>query len=1128
MARNKEQQEARARAREAQIAAQRGIDNTTAAIQDDMAGLDGLHFGKLLAPQTVRMHQRCLSLLRSFFTASGSDPAVYLAPDLPADTRHPPGSLSPISTMQWQRFAKWFASVRVGSVRSRGAQADLGVADPLKLSTVLSLIRQTMSAVVRHPRSAEISKETRRLVFAYIESALATELSLITASRPKPVGMPVDFEAILSAVYSEALPFRSAEERLAFTGTLKMLAYTVSRPGELIHSPGWEGDQQDGLRWCDIELFYVTCKGGECTLAARVCNRLLKGKRLDDSSFKSTIVRLDKERPLLCPILDLLGLAEIQGMLETSAADILRCCSSVSKQPPGTTLPIRLKAEGLRCFVFRRFARSQSDILVSNMPATQQWFGNLLELAGLGAGIVNRHTAYVWRRMSGNILNCQGVTAEDRKLMMGHNLSSKVFGAYISRTAQVDLQGLVKGSEEERSIIQATERLSRVYSLPKTLSVAGRAAISAREDVEELTQQRNAARDSYKAKNPNATLKQGIIDCDADALEYLQLQSDCNSLVQRLAKNAYQQELEKCVAENDREQWQGVVDRLFEGATKEGIVREEDSASDSAIDPIATLDEADALLAERAMPSLTAQETMQDDVDAIMDVAEHLEAMDSEADDDNDGDDANLESNAYLADTSGSSHTSIDSMTTSASTSWSGNSTSSNLFEQCNLFEQGVGNEQCDAVVASEGIPSNLFEQDDAVARVSNKGKARAASRDSTATSATQQTSDWQQLPSVQQASRRNEMVRTLLGTAEAPLSPCELMLRIIDSKMLLGKPFRESVGHSHPPGGCGLCSATDISPRRVVSHRQNCELERHAEDWMARSQLVKNMQELTACPCPTTTKRSNCGKVDASDIFVMAKHLHFHTRMQKLIGGRLVFLGKCWFASCDYTCDNAGEMRIHYQQEHQLLPGLQSAKNMKHLVMQCSKYCDECRIFVTPQSAWRDHCSLHLQALSQEQIVDYSVVYDGKIVVQPGRCPICLHDETIVAEERAFTYRDNADLASHMQLHIIKLAKEEADSNQNEKPVLSCPIPSCVEECGSTRDFGNHFVDAHNIAVFGRSGHKNIALSHWDGNVTTLARYDKEAKITERRGAAKRARLEVEEGSDDDEHEDDGADVEE
>lgn len=71
----------------------------------------------------------------------------------------------------------------------------------------------------------------------------------------------------------------------------------------------------------------------------------------------------------------------------------------------------------------------------------------------------------------------------------------------------------------------------------------------------------------------------------------------------------------------------------------------------------------------------------------------------------------------------------------------------------------------------------------------------------------------------------------------------------------------------------------------------------------------------------------------------------------------------------------------------------------------------------------------------------------------------------------------------------------------------LQCPIPGCKVELSSVKDFGNHFVDGHEFAAFGREGQTtNGALSHWDGEKTSLGRYKKDAKGTARRAAKKKA----------------------
>lgn len=119
--------------------------------------------------------------------------------------------------------------------------------------------------------------------------------------------------------------------------------------------------------------------------------------------------------------------------------------------------------------------------------ANYDWFHRLLQLTGYAANIAEVNTVYTWRRMTANALNRPSVTVEDRKLLMGHSVKSKVFGAYLAKISQVDVQAVVTGHEEQRDVIEAQSHLSSSFDLPRCLSAKGRTAVFSRSDVQELS-----------------------------------------------------------------------------------------------------------------------------------------------------------------------------------------------------------------------------------------------------------------------------------------------------------------------------------------------------------------------------------------------------------------------------------------------------------------------------------------------------------------------------------------------------------------------------------------------------------------------------------------------------------------
>lgn len=262
-----------------------------------------------------------------------------------------------------------------------------GPFDPVRVITVWRFISTAISARQRLTWAEDVDKAMRDNLQAYIMSERKEQLNLSTASRPEYIGTPEDFSSVLEAAYiSQDVGFHCTEERIGFTFFIKLLAYTVSRPGELLYAVGTQrmtarfdmqngditadqdlalldsvqaAEKRDALCWQDFQLSLVNipteripqasteCKerGFDTLIAAKITSRLMKGKRYKDDEFKCTVLLLDKAKPMLCPILNLLVLSEVQGgMWEQSASELLWICENGTfSHSPGTSdvIPMR-------------------------------------------------------------------------------------------------------------------------------------------------------------------------------------------------------------------------------------------------------------------------------------------------------------------------------------------------------------------------------------------------------------------------------------------------------------------------------------------------------------------------------------------------------------------------------------------------------------------------------------------------------------------------------------------------------------------------------------------------------------------------------------------------------------------
>lgn len=327
----------------AALTARHQVDISGPALQARVVALQGRHFHKPISPPTESAHKWLLALLSQMLqTMSTPDTdlaVIHLAPG---------GSAKPLSKEQWQTFAYWLASRSLGRVCSKWEQHKEGNLDGVLTRTALRSMYHAISAWHRFTHVAGPSKSEQYEIDSYICTELTAELGLKSDARPKPVGTSVDFLAMLKAVYTRQLPFRLAEERLAFCATFKIIAYTASRPGEVILHPHYK-QHPDALKWGDIVLKQVIAastpssetpaRGSEApphltkTIIAVVTIRLLKGKRNDKSAFTIIVLMHYPKHLLLCPVIDILALALCQGVIEADQLDAIFAPMTIQTRP---------------------------------------------------------------------------------------------------------------------------------------------------------------------------------------------------------------------------------------------------------------------------------------------------------------------------------------------------------------------------------------------------------------------------------------------------------------------------------------------------------------------------------------------------------------------------------------------------------------------------------------------------------------------------------------------------------------------------------------------------------------------------------------------------------------------------
>ncbi|UZJ50973.1 hypothetical protein CBS101457_000293 [Exobasidium rhododendri] len=929
-----------------------------------------------------------------------------------------------------------------------------------------------------------------------MEGELARLLNLSTAMRPKPVATPIDLAAVLRAAYTSDKIFRLAEDRVAFTATLKLMAYTASRPGELVASAVTR-DSPDALRWRDIEFMRTVFANPEdgslgSSLFAKVTLRLLKGKRDNDSHFKSSILMMDSQNPILCPLLDLLALAHTQGILEASLDAIINF--SLANQAPGTyTVP--LKADKLSCFVFRKLQNSFGQVTATSLPATYDTFERRLTKLSFAANIDVRTTCYAFRRLAANAVNRPEVTQEDRRLLMGHSITSTVFRAYIARTTQVDVQGLITKGQEERLAIQSTSRLSRGFELPKAVSVQGRASVFARDEVKAITADIKIAHEVFARKNLGISINQARIIKQPDAALYYELLGERRNLAVHLLKATYLQEISAAVRQKNAEAFsnssgtdndsstqidEAVISKSFETTVDARVLSQEDCNSES-LEGFETLEYAQDLdLGNIDHAPLSIEERFGIDHEASYFAEEEHE--------EDEGSEGEIEGEE-------------------------GEGSEAENQQEVHAGEKALSNtaESTEADFDTTLIDPRLLEGDREHGDTSNDTTLVAGEEP-------EQVAEYQ-TGFQRRRAIRTSLVRSLLGEAgEAALPALELIPLMLDSTLLGHRPVIAPLSDLHPEGGCGICGAAGLNIRNIVPHRMHCARQGAIAAFIRSSPLVEKLFQHEECPLKVKKKQVACHKHNSSKPYELAQHIEYCHIKKHLTRGK----GVCPMPSCDVALDSAEDVRVHLEAEH-LIIAVRTRKAIEttaQLIDLVTQQCQLCSIYVFGRAEWRNHCAQHREEFANDTAFDYVPQRVGATTTRPGLCPWCLHNKDLRAEDAVMLFNRIQGLRSHVQAaHLVPLLT----SSKPEE--LMCPCFGCHEQFASIVEVGNHLVQRHEMMLFGQepleagSGYKL-----WDGKQESLHAFAYQSKSQ----ALKKRKRRSEAGEDEAEEEEEEEEAEE
>ncbi|CEH11892.1 Zinc finger, C2H2-like [Ceraceosorus bombacis] len=280
----------------AQAAAQRAFSTDAASLLAQEAILEQSRSLQALRPKTEKTHEVCLKKLKEYFKTAlelpdWEDFFREYGSELPAN---------PITLGRWKGFARWYAGQAVGHPGPLGASSSAASLPPISVRTAVSFTHSALSAHLRHTGTRTIDAAQFTQLTTYITTDLAQELGLTTAARHKPVATAVDMRAVLMQVYDPAYNWSSLAQRYSFTGMLKIMTFSASRPGELLLS---ESDCE-GLCWRDVELIRRASQDQDGTsrfdLMARIKFHNLKGKTNNGSgAYKANVFVWDTREPIM-------------------------------------------------------------------------------------------------------------------------------------------------------------------------------------------------------------------------------------------------------------------------------------------------------------------------------------------------------------------------------------------------------------------------------------------------------------------------------------------------------------------------------------------------------------------------------------------------------------------------------------------------------------------------------------------------------------------------------------------------------------------------------------------------------------------------------------------------------------
>ncbi|KAG8625277.1 hypothetical protein KVT40_007028 [Elsinoe batatas] len=279
----------------------------------------------------------------------------------------------------------------------------------INLNTMVKIWAATQRLIVENC-GLYYEKADLKKISEWILRVLPRRKAISTKLIKKPVAGPETVLDLINFLWKYDEFEMHPRSRLQTSFLLLVLLFHGLRPSEFLEVPIY-AQSNEGLLYGDFELKLTRHPiTGQTRWLLQVRLRNRKYKRFNEGKTEYHVLKLDSDRPLLCPVTQFLALAITDKALEgIESVDDLESVR-LSKTSSSTVITCKKGMES------QPIVRRQDDFYNISPDRIIQYdsFRHSLRELGIRAGYEAPFTAYMFRRGHGNILD-KAVTAAERR-----------------------------------------------------------------------------------------------------------------------------------------------------------------------------------------------------------------------------------------------------------------------------------------------------------------------------------------------------------------------------------------------------------------------------------------------------------------------------------------------------------------------------------------------------------------------------------------------------------------------------------------------------------------------------------------------------------------------------------------